>query len=39
MSDSKQQQKNSGDSIKQRGLHVLPPDIEMEITAEVYLAT
>jgi hypothetical protein len=32
MSGSKQQQENSGDSIKQRGPHVLPP----EITAERY---
>ena len=32
MSDRNKQQKNSGDSIKQGGLHVLPP----EITAEVY---
>jgi len=27
MSDSKKQQKNSCDSIKQRSLHVLPPKI------------
>src|ERR1017187_3140225 len=32
MADSKKQQKNSCDSIKQRGLHVLPP----KITAAAY---